>query len=138
MWDNITSYKQNQRDINILTITFEHQCYQLAEDLSKALSDRAMFQTFVEAEATLPSGSLKDVLGTPRSLYALICLEDVSHVRYGYLSVENGAGVRREITKICSELRPLALALITSFGIPDAFLSPIAFNWIEANSWSSV
>ncbi|KAK8648115.1 hypothetical protein V6N13_128877 [Hibiscus sabdariffa] len=113
-------------------------CYQLAEDLGRAFSDRTIFQTFIEAEATLPTGSLKDVLGTLRSLYALTCIEDVSYLRYGYLSVDNGANVRREITKICSELRPHALALVTSFGIPDAFLSPLAFNWIEANSWSSV
>ncbi|XWS63450.1 hypothetical protein CRYUN_Cryun06bG0098100 [Craigia yunnanensis] len=111
--------------------------YQLAEDLGRAFSDRAIFQTFVEAEATLASGSLKDVLGKLRSLYALICLEDVAFLRYGCLSVDNAATVRREITKICSELRPHALALVSSFGIPDAFLSPIAFNWIDANSWSS-
>ncbi|OMP10220.1 hypothetical protein COLO4_04707 [Corchorus olitorius] len=112
--------------------------YQLAEDLGRAFSDRAIFQTFVEAEATLAAGSLKDVLSLLRSLYALICLEDVAFLRYGYLSLENAASVRREITKICSELRPHALALVSSYGIPDAFLSPIAFDWIDANSWSSV
>ncbi|GMJ09893.1 acyl-CoA oxidase 6 [Hibiscus trionum] len=96
-------------------------CFQLAEDLGRAFSDRAIFQTFIEAEATLPAGSLKDVLGTLRSLFALTCIAvaDVSYLRYG-------------------ELRPHALALVASFGIPDAFLSPIAFNWLEANSWSSV
>ncbi|KAB2095202.1 hypothetical protein ES319_A01G021100v1 [Gossypium barbadense] len=113
-------------------------CYQLAQDLGKAFSDRAIFQTFVDAETTLPAGSLKDVLGTLRSLYALICIEDVSFLQYGYLSVDNGANARREITKLCTELRPHALALVSSFGIPDAFLGPIAFNWIEANAWSSV
>ncbi|XVE49994.1 hypothetical protein DITRI_Ditri01bG0126600 [Diplodiscus trichospermus] len=112
--------------------------YQLAEDLGRAFSDRAIFETFVEAEATLAAGSLKDVLGMLRSSYALTCLEDVSFLRYGYLSIDNAATVRREITKICSELRPHALALVSSFGIPDAFLSPIAFNWIDANSWSEV
>ncbi|XVF66757.1 hypothetical protein PTKIN_Ptkin10aG0063300 [Pterospermum kingtungense] len=112
--------------------------YQVAEDLGRAFSDRTILQTFVEAEATLVSGSLKDVLGLLRSLYALTCLEDVAFLHYGYLSVDNAASVRKEITKICSELRPHALALVSSYGIPDAFLSPIAFNWIEANSWSSV
>ncbi|KAL4273814.1 hypothetical protein GQ457_13G006260 [Hibiscus cannabinus] len=113
-------------------------CYQLGEDLSRAFSERAIFQTFLEAEATLPAGSLKDVLGTLRSLYALNCTEDSSYIRYGYLSVDNGASVRREITRMCGELRPHALALVTSFGIPDAFLGPLAFNWVDANSWSSV
>lgn len=113
--------------------------YQLAEDLGRAFSDRAILQTFIEAEANVSAGSLKNVLGLLRSMYALICLEeDAAFLRYGYLSTENAAAVRKEVTKLCSELRPHALALVSSFGIPDSFLSPIAFNWIDANSWSSV
>lgn len=72
-------------------------------------------------------------------MYALVCLEeDPSFLRYGYLLVDNITAVRKEVSKLCSELRPHALALVDSFGIPAAFLSPIAFDWIEANSWSSV
>ncbi|GMN53921.1 hypothetical protein TIFTF001_023057 [Ficus carica] len=112
--------------------------YQLAEDLGRAFSDRAILQTFLDAEATVPAGSLKDVLGKLRSMYALVCLEeDAAFLRYGYLSIENAAAIRKEVTELCGELRPNALALVSSFGIPDAFLSPIAFNWIESNSWSS-
>ncbi|MBA0798888.1 hypothetical protein Gohar_009441, partial [Gossypium harknessii] len=118
--------------------TSVHQSYQIAEDLGRAFTDRSIFQAFAEAEATLAASSLKDVLGMVRSLYGLICVEDASFLRYGYLSVENAAAVRSEITKVCGELRPHALALVSSFGIPDAFLSPIAFNWIDANSWSSI
>lgn len=82
---------------------------------------------------------VQDVLALLRTLYALIVLEeDVSFLRYGYLTVENAAVVRQEVIRLCSELRPHALALVSSFGIPDAFLSPIAFDWIDANSWSSV
>ncbi|KAK8363682.1 hypothetical protein V6Z11_A03G181100 [Gossypium hirsutum] len=112
--------------------------YQIAEDLGRAFTDRSIFQAFAEAEATLAASSLKDVLGMVRSLYGLICVEDDSFLRYGYLSVENAAAVRSEITKVCGELRPHALALVSSFGIPHSFLSPIAFNWIDANSWSSI
>jgi acyl-CoA oxidase len=82
---------------------------------------------------------LQDVLSLLRSMYALICLEeDAAFLRYGYLSTDHAAAVRKEVTKLCSEIRPHALALVSSFGIPGAFLSPIAFNWIDANSWSSV
>lgn len=71
-------------------------------------------------------------------MYALVCLEeDAAFLRYGYLSTENAAAIRKEVTELCGELRPNTLALVSSFGIPDAFLSPIAFNWIESNSWSS-
>uniref|UniRef100_A0A2K1WRX5 Acyl-coenzyme A oxidase n=1 Tax=Populus trichocarpa TaxID=3694 RepID=A0A2K1WRX5_POPTR len=113
--------------------------YQLAEDLGRAFSDRAILQTFIDAEANVSAGSLKNVLGLLRSMYALICLEeDAAFLRYGYLSTDNAAAVRKEVTKLCGELRPHALALVSSLGIPDAFLGPIAFNWIDANSWSSV
>ncbi|KAK9676874.1 hypothetical protein RND81_11G106800 [Saponaria officinalis] len=113
--------------------------YQLAEDLGRAFADKAILLTFIEAEADVSPGPLKDVLALLRSMYALIILEeDISFLRYGYLSVENAAAVRQEVMKLCSELRPHTLALVSSFGIPDAFLSPIAFDWVDANSWSSV
>ncbi|KAM2527488.1 hypothetical protein TB1_024737 [Malus domestica] len=113
--------------------------YQLAGDLGRAFADRSILQTFIDAEAALPAGSLKNVLALLRSMYALICLEeDAAFLRYGYLSTNNVAAVRKEVSRLCGELRPYALALVSSFGIPDAFLSPIAFNWIDSNSWSSV
>ncbi|KAK6919653.1 Acyl-CoA oxidase/dehydrogenase, middle domain [Dillenia turbinata] len=113
--------------------------YQIAQDLGRAFSDRAILQTFTEAERALTGGPLKEILGHVRSMYALITLEeDSSFLRYGYLSTDHVAAVRKEVTKLCSELRSHALALVDSFGIPDAFLSPIAFNWLESNSWSSV
>ncbi|KAL6145071.1 hypothetical protein ACLB2K_055759 [Fragaria x ananassa] len=113
--------------------------YQLAEDLGRAFSDRTILQTFIDVEATVPAGSLKNVLAMLRTMYALICLEeDVTFLRYGYLSTDNVSAVQKEVSSLCRELRPHALTLVSSFGIPDAFLSPIAFNWIESNSWSSV
>ncbi|KAF8083170.1 hypothetical protein N665_0790s0031 [Sinapis alba] len=113
--------------------------HQISEDLSKAFAEKAILQAVLDAEAKLPTGSIKDVLGLVRSMYALICMEeDPSFLRYGYLSRDNVGDVRREVSKLCGELRPHALALVTSFGIPDAFLGPIAFNWVEANAWSSV
>ncbi|KAM7275809.1 hypothetical protein ACFE04_017675 [Oxalis oulophora] len=113
--------------------------YQLAEDLGRAFSDRAIFQTILAAEATASDISMKSILGLVRSMYALTCMEeDAAFLRYGYFSTDNAAAVRKEVLHLCSDMRPQALALVSSFGIPDAFLSPIAFDWVEANSWSSV
>lgn len=81
---------------------------------------------------------LQDVLGLLRSMYALISIEeDSSFLRYGYLSPGNSAAVRKEVIKLCSDLRPHALGIVSSFGIPDSFLGPIAFDWVEANLWGS-
>ncbi|XP_065873341.1 acyl-coenzyme A oxidase 3, peroxisomal-like isoform X2 [Euphorbia lathyris] len=113
--------------------------YQLAEDLGRAFADLEILQSILKAESSVSSGSLKNVLGLLRSMYALICMEeDAAFLRYGYLTTENAAAVRKEVNELCSELRPHALALVSSFGLPDSFLSPIAFNWIDSNSWPSV
>ncbi|KAL1812789.1 hypothetical protein ACET3Z_022854 [Daucus carota] len=113
--------------------------YQLAEDLGKAFSDLETFRSFVEVEANVSAADMKNILGLLRSLYVMITIEEnVSFLRYGYLSTANAAAVRKEVAKLCTELRPHALALVSSLGIDDTFLSPIAFNWIEANSWSEV
>nr|XP_043624333.1 acyl-coenzyme A oxidase 3, peroxisomal [Erigeron canadensis] len=125
---------QGESKEHIFTVT-----YQIAEDLGRAFSDRLILQTYLDVESTVPAGSLKNILGLMRSMYTTIVMEeDASFLRYGYLSTANAAVVRKEVPKLCSELRPHALSLVSSFGIPDAFLAPIAFNWVDANAWSSV
>lgn len=109
--------------------------YEVAQDLGKAFSERAIFNAFQGAEEGLPDGKSKNILGLVRSMYAMISIEeDASFLRYGYLSPVQAAEIRKEVTKLCTELRPHALALVDSFGIPDAFLGPIAYDWVEANS----
>lgn len=94
-------------------------------------------KTLLDVSSQTRNYHLQDVLGLLRSMYALICVEeDASFIRYGCLSLSNVAAVRKEVMKLCTNLRPHVLAVVSSFGIPDAFLSPIAFDWIEANSWS--
>lgn len=111
--------------------------YQIAEELARTFTERTILQSIVEAEMS-SAGPLKDVLGLVRSMYALISIEeDSSFLQYGYLSLGNSAAVRKEVMKLCSDLRPHALGIVNSFGIPDSFLSPIAFDWVEANSWGS-
>ncbi|XP_047081191.1 acyl-coenzyme A oxidase 3, peroxisomal-like [Lolium rigidum] len=112
--------------------------YQIGEELARAFTERTILQIFLEDERNAPAGSLKDVLGLLRSMYVTVCIdESASFLRYGYLSRDNVATVRKEVMALCSELRPHALAIVSSFGIPDAFLSPLAFDWIQANALSS-
>lgn len=81
---------------------------------------------------------MQNILSLLRSMYVLVTLdEDAAFLRYGYLTGENAETIRKEVENLCSEVRPHALALVSSFGIPDAFLSPIAFDWVAANAWST-
>ncbi|CAL9767248.1 unnamed protein product [Musa acuminata subsp. burmannicoides] len=113
--------------------------HQLADELARAFTERTILQIFADDEMTQSAGPLKELLGLLRSMYALICVEeDASFLRYGYLSLESAAAARKEVMKLCGDLRPHALSVVSSFGIPDAFLSPIAFDWIQANSWASL
>ncbi|KAJ1690797.1 hypothetical protein LUZ63_014952 [Rhynchospora breviuscula] len=113
--------------------------YQLAEELARAFAERTTLQIFLEAETSVLQAPLKEILGLLRSMYAMTCIDEVaSFLRYGSLSVDNAAVVRKEVMALCTDLRPHALAIVSSFGIPDSFLSPIAFDWIEANSWSNL
>lgn len=58
--------------------------------------------------------------------------------RYGYLSPKQAQLVHREVATLCTELRPQALHLVDAFGIPQPFLGPIGFDWVEYNSWKNV
>ncbi|CAA6661080.1 unnamed protein product [Spirodela intermedia] len=114
-------------------------CYQVSEELGRAFSDLAVLQTLVEAEMAATDGPVKEVLGLLRTTYALIIIEeDASFLRYGFLTPGGATVVRKEVGALCGELRPHALSIVTSFGIPPSLLSPLAFDWVEANSWPAV
>lgn len=112
--------------------------YQVAEELGRAFSERALFQALLTAELAATDSTLKGVLELLRTMYALVVVdEDSSFLRYGMLSTGAAAAVRTEVAALCGELRPHALAIVSSFGIPPSLLCPLAFDWIEANSWSA-
>ncbi|CAH9082072.1 unnamed protein product [Cuscuta europaea] len=111
--------------------------HQIAGDLGKAFADLSIYRAFLEAEASVKSGLLKNVLGLVRSMFVMVSLdEDITFLRYRCITPDNATAVREELATLCMELRPHALALVTSFGIPDAFLGPVAFDWVDANAWS--
>ncbi|KAJ4770207.1 Acyl-coenzyme A oxidase [Rhynchospora pubera] len=113
--------------------------YQLAEDLARAFTERSTLQVFLEAEMNVLQAPLKVVMGLLRSMYVMTCIDETaSFLQYGHLSVDNAAAVRKEVMALCTDLRPHALAIVSSFGIPDSYLSPIAFDWIEANTWGNL
>lgn len=62
----------------------------------------------------------------------------VTLCRYGLLSSSQSQRIHQEVASACFELRPHALSLVDSFGIPLELLGPIASDWVEYNSWKHV
>lgn len=59
-------------------------------------------------------------------------------LRYEYITSKQAQAIQTEITRLCAEIRPHALALVNAFGLPKGILGPIAFDWIKYNSWEHV
>lgn len=60
------------------------------------------------------------------------------HCRYGLLTSTQSQIIHQEVAALCGELRPHALALVDSLGIPLDLLGPIASDWVEHNSYKNV
>lgn len=58
--------------LNMMLFLFPYQSYQLAEDLGRAFADRAIFRTFVEAEASVNSTPIKVISNKNSNLLLLV------------------------------------------------------------------
>jgi acyl-CoA oxidase len=98
-------------------------------DLAEAHVEREVLELFVQKMMTIQSESLKSPF---RQLCCLFALSRIELHRAWYL--ENGAlsgiksrAVCRTVDDLCAELRPIAVHLVDSFGIPESCLAaPIA------------
>eukprot|EP00899_Mesostigma_viride_P024497 jgi/Mesvir1/5231/Mv15357-RA.1 len=112
-----------------------NQAYLLAAALGRAHSERQILETF-QRNITQKTGAIKVVLELLRNLYFLkVVDEDPVFLRYGYITAEQSQLVHREVAVLCGELRPHALHLVNSFGIPKHLLGPIAYDWIAHNAY---
>ena len=57
-------------------------------------------------------------------------------LRFGAISPRLAQTIEEALPQLCKEMRPIALDLVDSFGIPPMFLAPIAFDYIGHNSRS--
>ena len=91
--------------------------------------ERVVLEQFVKAVAACEPESLREPL---QSLCALFALSRIEADRgwfqeSGYLTGGKSKAIRAQVNKLCGALRPDAVALVDSFGIPDELLAaPIA------------
>lgn len=116
-----------------------NQSFQLGSDLARA---HAELEVLVAARAVAQAqaeGPLKDVLNLLLTLNFMATVdEDPVFLRYGYISSDQSQAVHDEVALLCKELRPHTLPLVESFGLPDHILAPIAFDWVDYESWKHV
>lgn len=97
----------------------------------KARIDRGILSSFQKHVAECKDEKLKAVLDRLCDLYALSTIEENKgwFLEHGYMSGSKSAAVSDQVTKLAAEIRPDAVALVDSFGIPDKCLAaPIAFG----------
>eukprot|EP00475_Leptophrys_vorax_P021233 TRINITY_DN28959_c0_g1_i1.p1 TRINITY_DN28959_c0_g1~~TRINITY_DN28959_c0_g1_i1.p1 ORF type:complete len:697 (+),score=43.19 TRINITY_DN28959_c0_g1_i1:315-2405(+) len=116
-----------------------NQSFQLGSDLGRAHSELEVLMAAKAVEQRVAPGPLKDVLNAMLTLNCLVAVdEDPVFLRYGYITSEQAQAVHDEVVLLCKELRPHALPLVEAFGLPDHILGPIAFDWVDFESWKNV
>ncbi|MBZ4408840.1 acyl-CoA dehydrogenase [Myxococcus faecalis] len=103
--------------------------------LAHAHIERVVLEQFIHGVNTVQDPGLKVVLGRLCDLYGLSCLEAASGWFQENSLMEGGKAlaIRKEIVKLCTELRPDAVALVDAFGIPDTCIAaPIGLGHLSA------
>jgi acyl-CoA oxidase len=100
-------------------------------NMAHAYIDRIILEQFVEAIKNCPQEPLKETLRKLCDLYALQKIEDHFgwFLENDYLAGSKSKAIRKEVEKLCFEVRQEAVALVDAFGIPNQILgAPIALD----------
>ncbi|MFP2909050.1 acyl-CoA dehydrogenase [Pyxidicoccus sp. 3LFB2] len=108
-----------------------NQCQEHLLALAHAHVERLVLEQFIQGVAAVKEPGLKTVLGRLCDLYGLSCLESASgwFLEHGLLEGSKARAIRKEVERLCAEVRPDAVALVDAFGIPDTCIAaPIALG----------
>ncbi|MEO1228047.1 MAG: acyl-CoA dehydrogenase, partial [Myxococcota bacterium] len=101
------------------------------QSLALAHVEAHVFGCFRAAVERQPAGPEREALQTLCALHGVSTLAQHAgwFLENGYVEAAKARALRRLVTRLCAEVRPLAVPLVDAFGIPDAVLSaPIAFE----------
>jgi acyl-CoA oxidase len=93
-------------------------------DLAIANGERLVLRYFVAAIEKLEDSKEKEILNKLSDLYALSTIEREKgfYLETGYMEGSKTKAIRRMNEKLCQEIKPFALDIVNSFGIPDHLL----------------
>ena len=105
-----------------------NECQDHLIALAEAHAEHTIYQSFRTRIDTLPA-SLQAMLEPLATLYALSAIEKnrAWFLESDYMETPKTKAIRNEVTAMCTELMPVAVALVEAFGIPDSIIAaPIA------------
>jgi acyl-CoA oxidase len=108
-----------------------NQCQDHLLELAHAHVERVVLEQFIAGVAEVKDANVRAVLGKLCDLYGLTCLEHASGwlLEHDHLEGSKARAIRKEVIRLCEEVRPDAVALVDAFGIPDTSLAaPIALG----------
>ncbi|MCP3141775.1 acyl-CoA dehydrogenase family protein [Pyxidicoccus xibeiensis] len=102
-----------------------NQCQEHLLALAHAHVEALVLEQFLKGVAAVKDPGLKTVLGRLCDLYGLSCLDSASgwFLEHGLLEGSKARAIRKEVERLCAEVRPDAVALVDAFGIPDNCLA---------------
>jgi acyl-CoA oxidase len=107
-----------------------NECQDHAVAVGRAFAERFVLDRFHAGIEACPSPDLRHILARLAALYSLSRLEAGAawYLESGYMEAAKTRAIRNSVNDLCRELRPLALALADSFGIPPTLLDagPVA------------
>ena len=104
-------------------------CQNHALSLAKAHVERVVLESFAAAIDAIDDEPLREILSRTCALYALARIDaDRGWFQaHGYIESGKSKAIRKQVRKLCAELRPDAVPLVNAFGIPKELLAaPIA------------
>lgn len=110
-------------------------CQQEFLDAGQAVTERVVLESFLGRVEKCKDESLKPVLNQLADLHALSTIEENKgwYLENGYFSGRKAKAITDQVTELCADLRPNAVALVESFGISEKCLAaPIAFGRVPA------
>ena len=95
--------------------------------MAKAYIDRVILEQFVKKVYACNDTSVRDVLKQLCQLFALQAIEKHNgwYMEQGYIEGSKSKAIRREVDKLCLEVRQNASDLVAAFGVPEQSLGKL-------------
>lgn len=92
------------------------------------------FEEFCGSHQLSQDTTMREVMNKLATLYALWRMDQNAawFMVNGYFTTDIVQALQDKINELCTELLPHSISLVDSFGVPNHFLGPIAFeDWVK-------